>query len=36
MNIQPQLISGVKVGDSVEGLTKGIYIVNGKKIVVKQ
>lgn len=29
-------ISGVKVGDSVEGLTKGIYIVNGKKIVVKQ
>lgn len=29
-------ISGVKVGDSVEGLTKDIYIVNGKKIVVKQ
>ncbi|MBQ8628470.1 MAG: hypothetical protein IJ421_03235 [Prevotella sp.] len=29
-------ISGVNVGDSVEGLTKGIYIVNGKKIVVKQ
>ena len=28
-------LQGVKVGDSVEGLAKGLYIVNGKKVLVK-
>ena len=28
-------LNGVKVGDSVNGLTPGIYVVNGKKLLVK-
>ena len=28
-------VNGVFMGNSVEGLAKGIYIVNGKKYVVK-
>lgn len=28
-------LQGVKVGNSLEGLNKGIYIVNGKKVVVR-
>lgn len=28
-------LEGVKVGNSLEGLSKGIYVVNGKKVVVK-
>ena len=28
-------VNGMRVGDSVKGLAKGLYIVNGKKIVVK-
>ncbi len=28
-------LSGQKVGNSVQGLSKGIYIVNGKKVIVK-
>ena len=28
-------LSGVKVGNSMENLPKGLYIVNGKKFIVK-
>lgn len=28
-------ISGQYVGNTVEGLSKGVYVVNGKKIVIK-
>ncbi|MDD6843616.1 MAG: hypothetical protein PUD67_07845 [Prevotellaceae bacterium] len=28
-------INGVRVGNSLEGLAKGLYIINGKKYVVK-
>ena len=28
-------LSGVKVADSIDGLQKGIYVVNGKTVMVK-
>jgi hypothetical protein len=28
-------LAGQRVGTSIEGLSKGLYIVNGKKVLVK-
>ena len=34
-NADVYTINGQKVGTSLEGLPKGVYIVNGKKFIVK-
>ena len=34
-NVKVYNVAGQYVGESLDGLTKGLYIVNGKKIVIK-